>query len=58
MVNHVPYWADTVNYATINEAANILIWRVNCELMWITDSVLIWDMKDDGQRGEAEDKDS
>ena len=25
--------------------------------MWITDSVLIWDVDDDGQRGEAEDKD-
>ena len=23
MVNNVPYWADTVNYATINEAAKI-----------------------------------
>ena len=37
---------------------NILIWRVYCELMWIADSVLIWDVNDDGQRGEAEDKDS
>ena len=26
-------------------------------LVWITDSVLIWDVDDDGQRGEAEDED-
>ena len=28
-----------------------------CGLTWITDPVLIWDVDDDGQRGEAEDKD-
>ena len=27
-------------------------------LAWITDSVLIWDVDDDGQKGEAEDEDS
>ena len=33
----------------------IIIWQVDTGL---GDSVLIWDMDDDGQRGEAEDEDS
>ena len=36
----------------ITDYINFLRWPV-----WITDSVFIWDVDDDGQRGEAEDED-
>ena len=53
-----PYLAGTVNHATMDEMANITD-HINLArgLVWITDSVLIWDMNNDGQRGEAEDED-
>ena len=54
-----PYLAGMVDHATMDETAKITDYiNLACGLTWITDSVLIWDVNDDGQRGEAEDEDS
>ena len=51
-----PYLVGRVNYATMDETTKITDYiNLACGLAWIIDSVLIWDMDDGGQRGEAED---
>ena len=70
MVNHAtknkmveimvaPYLTGTVNHATMGKIAKITDYiNLARRLVWITESVLVWDVDNDGQRGEAEDEDS
>ena len=45
-----PYLAGTVNHATMDETVKITDYiNLARGLIWITDSLLIWDMDDDGQ---------
>ena len=48
-----PYYAGRVNHATMDEIAKItdLIWHVDSRVLL---SLYIWEVDDDGQRGEAE----
>ena len=48
-----PYLAATDNHATMDETAKI---NLTPGFVCISESVLIWDVDDDGQRGEAEKK--